>query len=112
MTIDRPPIGLEHKAPVALAPRPDAVTPADAPVSVDPAKATVRMIAAVTGTVDEVGDKIIAGAFTRTLATRVPKVCRGHDWQTPIGRIVSIAQYLPGDPRLPTRTGSGKPWPA
>lgn len=29
----------------------------------------------------------------------------------PIGRIVSIKELLPGDPRLPKRTGSGRPWP-
>ena len=60
---------------------------------------------------DEVGDRIIPGAFARSLASRTPKVCRAHDWSTPIGRIVSIKELLPGDPRLPRTTGSGRPWP-
>ena len=56
MTIStRPPIDLEIKATVALAPRPEVSTPAAAgAVSVDPSRATVTMIATVTGTVDEV----------------------------------------------------------
>ncbi len=56
MTIStRPPTDLEIKATVALAPRPEVSTPAAAgAVSVDPSRATVTMIAAVTGTVDEV----------------------------------------------------------
>ena len=113
MTIStRPPIDLEIKATVALAPRPEVSTPAAAgAVSVDPSRATVTMIAAVTGTVDEVGDRIIPGAFARSLASRTPKVCRAHDWSTPIGRIVSIKELLPDDPRLPRTTGSGRPWP-
>ena len=109
---DQAPAGLELKAPVALAPRPEISTPpAEGAVSVDPSRATVTMIAAVTGTVDEVGDRIIPGAFARSLASRTPKVCRAHDWSTPIGRIVSIKELLPGDPRLPHTTGSGRPWP-
>ena len=109
---DQAPAGLELKAPVALAPRPEISTPpAEGAVAVDPSRATVTMIAAVTGTVDEVGDRIIPGAFARSLASRTPKVCRAHDWSTPIGRIVAIKELLPGDPRLPRTTGSGRPWP-
>ena len=52
---DQAPAGLELKAPVALAPRPEISTPpAEGAVSVDPSRATVTMIATVTGTVDEV----------------------------------------------------------
>jgi phage head maturation protease len=110
-TTERPPRP-EHKT-AALAPAPaPAVSTGDdtGPVKVDPARGTATVIAAVTGTVDEVGDRIIPGAFTRTLRSRTPKVCRSHDWATPIGRVTSIKELLPGDPRLPARTGSGRPW--
>jgi phage head maturation protease len=71
----------------------------------------VTLIAAVTETVDHVADKIIPGAFTRSLRERPrPKIVLDHDWNRPIGRVVSIKEYLPGDPRLPKRTGSGRPW--
>jgi len=61
---DQAPAGLELKAPVALAPRPEVSAPASqGAVSVDPSRATVTMIAAVTGTVDEVGDRIIPGCL-------------------------------------------------
>ena len=53
---DQAPAGLEFKgAATMLAPRPEVSTPpAQGAVSVDPSRATVTMIATVTGTVDEV----------------------------------------------------------
>lgn len=114
MDSTRPPVDLEHKR-AALAPAPGpAVTTGDdtGPVEVDAERGTVTLIAAVTGTVDGVYDRIIPGAFTRTLREGPkPKVVLGHDWNRPIGRVTSIREYLPGDPRLPQRTGSGRPWP-
>jgi hypothetical protein len=72
------PHALELKAaPALLAPRPQTSPPVAAATSVDPARATVRMVAAVTGTRDEVGDVILPGAFARSIATR--PVVRGHD---------------------------------
>lgn len=87
------------------------LAPMTGTATVDPARATVRMVAAVSGTVDSVGDKIIPGAFQRSLRSRTPAVCRSHDWACPIGRIVSIKELMPGDPGLPRMTGSGRPWP-
>ena len=67
-----PPTGPpEIKAPVALAPHPEVRTPAaEDAVSVGPTQATVTAITAVTGTVDEVGDVTLPGAFMRSLASR------------------------------------------
>lgn len=71
----------------------------------------VELIAAVTGVKDEVGDVIRPGAFARTLAGRTPKGVLGHDWNRPISKVLDIAEWLPGDSRLPARTGDGEPWP-
>jgi len=59
MTTTQPPSGLELKSPAMLAPRPEVTPAASAATTVDPVRATVRMVAAVTGTVDEVGDRIV-----------------------------------------------------
>jgi len=93
--------------------RPATSTDADTgTIAVDPAGDRLRVIAAVTGGVpDDVADVLIPGCFTRSLKARTPKVCLSHDWAKPIGRVVQIAEYLPGDPRLPATTGSNRPWP-
>lgn len=94
-----------------LAPHPDTSAPAVGATTIDEKRATVRMIAAVTGgSPDNVGDVFTSGCFASTLATRVPKVCLGHQWDTPIGRVVEIKELPPGDPGLPRTTGSGRPW--
>ncbi|MFJ3793445.1 2'-5' RNA ligase family protein [Kitasatospora sp. NPDC090091] len=60
---------------------------------------------------DEVGDVILPGAFTRTLSSRPVKPVFSHEWKDPIGVCHQVAEWLPGDPRLPKTTPMGKPWP-
>jgi HK97 family phage prohead protease len=73
-----------------------------------PTTGVMEVLAAVIGVVDEVGDVIVPGAFADTLATRRPKVCLGHDWNRPIGKVLDIVELLPGDSRLPKTTAEGK----
>jgi len=111
MTTDdtRPPVDLEYKGAASLlAPRHGVAPPATSTVAPE---GIVELIAAVTGIVDDVGDIISAGAFTRTLRERRPKVCANHRWDAPIGRVLDIKELLPGDPRLPRTTGDGRAWP-
>ncbi|HET9655455.1 MAG TPA: NUDIX domain-containing protein, partial [Kineosporiaceae bacterium] len=72
----------------------------------------VTAIVAVTGTVDEVNDLIVPGAFTVTLSRRRPKVVHHHDWKKDVGRVLSIEEWKPGDKRLPALGPDGKAWPA
>lgn len=72
----------------------------------------VTAIVSVTGVVDEVKDLLIPGCYTETLAKRRPKVIRAHNWNEPVGRVLSIEEWMPGDPRLPKETKDGHPWPA
>ncbi|MFI1012657.1 2'-5' RNA ligase family protein [Streptomyces sp. NPDC020965] len=65
-----------------------------------PRKGTCRAIFAVTGVVDDVADLIIPGAFAHTLATRPVKTVWHHEWREPIGVVLDIAEWKPGDPRL------------
>ncbi len=68
---------------------------------IDEERGIVRAIVSVTGIVDNVNDKIIPGAYTKTLQTRKPKGCWGHDWKTPVAKTLAIEELMPGDPRLP-----------
>ncbi|WP_406153223.1 2'-5' RNA ligase family protein [Streptomyces sp. NBC_01023] len=65
-----------------------------------PRKGICRAIFAVTGVVDEVADLIVPGAFAHTLANRPVKTVWHHEWKEPIGVVLEIAEWQPGDPRL------------
>lgn len=65
-----------------------------------PRKGICRAIFAVTGVVDEVADLIVPGSFAHTLATRPVKSVWHHDWKEPIGVVLEIAEWQPGDPRF------------
>lgn len=63
-------------------------------------RGTSRAIYAVTGVVDEVNDLIVPGAFARTLASRPVKTVWHHGWKDPVGVVVEVEEWLPGDPRF------------
>ncbi|MFI6686610.1 2'-5' RNA ligase family protein [Streptomyces sp. NPDC050485] len=73
-----------------------------APTSRSPVsrKGICRAIFAVTGVVDEVADLIVPGAFAHTLATRPVKTVWHHEWQKPIGVVLDIEEWQPGDARF------------
>lgn len=71
---------------------------------------TVRAIFAVTGVTDEVNDLILPGAFTTTLATRRVKSVFHHEWKDPIGVVLDIEEWQPGDRRFASIPG-GAAWP-
>jgi hypothetical protein len=114
MTGTRPPHDLETKAAV-LAPSPATTAtppdPATGVTAVDEEAGIVTAIAAVTGTVDDVSDVLVAGCFGRSLRERTPALCVAQDWGRIAGQVVSAVEYLPGDPRLPSTTAEGAPWP-
>lgn len=72
----------------------------------------VVAIVSVTGVIDSVNDLIEPGAYAETLTKRRPKVVWSHSWTEPVGRVLHIEEWLPGDPRLPKLTKDGQPWPA
>lgn len=72
----------------------------------------VETIISVTGIVDNVKDRILPGAYQKTLAKRKPKGVWSHDWDTPVSKTVDVKELLPGDPELPTMMPNGDPWPS
>lgn len=71
----------------------------------------VEAVVSVTGIKDEVDDIIEPEAYRKTLAVRTPKGIRSHDWDRPAMKTLQIAELLPGDPALPTKTNRGERWP-
>lgn len=101
--------GMEHKAASAT---PALAAPHSGLLEVDEANGLVRAIVSVTGIVDNVDDRILPGAYTKTLKIRKPKGVWSHDWKDWVSRTEEIEEYPPGDERLPKQTKDGKPWPA
>ncbi|MEU6755994.1 2'-5' RNA ligase family protein [Streptomyces sp. NPDC046685] len=74
--------------------------PSAPPLRPTPQRGTCRAIFAVTGVVDDVNDLIMPGAFTATLAKRPVKTVWHHEWKDPVGVVLDIAEWQPGDPRF------------
>ena len=72
----------------------------------------VETIISVTGIVDNVKDRILPGAYTKTLARRKPKGVWSHDWDTPVSKTLDVKELMPGDPELPSLMPNGEPWPS
>jgi hypothetical protein len=85
---DMPP-GLQHKSAT--------VEPI---VTTDDDTGEVTAVVSVTNVVDEVGDIILPGAYTATLAKRKPKGVWSHSWKDWVARTEEIREYPPGDPQL------------
>ncbi len=70
-------------------------------ISIDEAQGIVECFVAAFGNKDSVGDIIVPGAFDASLKRRNPRVVWGHDWNSPIGKVLEIYEVGPKDPRLP-----------
>ena len=79
---------------------------------VDAAQGIVETVISVTGVVDNVKDRIMPGAYTKTLATRTPKGVWSHDWNEPVSKTLSVKELMPGDSELPKTMPNGAGWPA
>jgi phage head maturation protease len=74
-------------------------------------KGIVETIISVTGIVDEVKDRIMPGAYAKTLAKRKPKGVWSHDWDAPVSKTIGVKELMPSDPSLPKVMPNGEPWP-
>lgn len=107
-TLDAPapdtvrPSALEHKA---AQPNTGGV------LATDDQTGVVEALVSVTGIVDDVDDLIHPGAYASTLTKRRPKGVMSHDWGRWVSRTEQVEEWMPGDPRLPTKTRDDKPWP-
>jgi len=72
-------------------------------INVDEAQGIVEAFVAGVGNKDAVGDICLPGCFTSSLKRRKPRVVWGHDWNSPIGKVLEIYEVGPNDPRLPAK---------
>lgn len=75
----------------------------NAQFNIDEAQGIVEAFVAGIGNKDSVGDICLPGCFTSSLKRRKPRVVWGHDWNSPIGKVLEIYEVGPNDPRLPAK---------
>ena len=61
----------------------------------------VEAIVSVFGNVDSYNERVMPGAFTESLANKLPKGVWMHDWMQPIARTIEAKELQPGDALLP-----------
>jgi HK97 family phage prohead protease len=72
-------------------------------INIDEAQGIVEAFVAGIGNKDSVGDIIVSGAFADSLKRRKPRVVWGHDWNSPIGKVLEIYEVPRTDQRLPAK---------
>lgn len=61
----------------------------------------VDAVVSVFNNVDSVGDRILPGAFAKSIERKAPKIVWMHDWGLPVGKTVEARELMPGDAELP-----------
>lgn len=61
----------------------------------------VEAIVSVFGNVDYAKERVMPGAFKKSLERKLPKGVWSHDWSRPIGKTLEAEELLAGDSRLP-----------
>lgn len=67
----------------------------------DKSQGIVEAIVSVFSNVDLGNERVMPGAFKKSLARKLPKVVWMHQWWTTVGKTLEAEELLPGDPRLP-----------
>lgn len=70
-------------------------------VKTDEAEGIIEAIASVFGVVDSYGERVVPGAFAKSLSKKLPKGVWMHDWAQPVARTIEAYELAPGDTRLP-----------
>lgn len=60
--------------------------------SEDEKVARVRAYVSIFNNIDRANEMIIKGAFEQSLAKKLPKVVWSHDWQQPIGKVITAVE--------------------
>lgn len=58
----------------------------------DERTATVKAYVAIFGNIDRANEMIVKGAFEQSLAKKLPKVVWSHDWEDPIGKVLTATE--------------------
>ena len=68
---------------------------------VTPDEGIVDAVVSVFNNVDVVGDRILPGAFAKSIERKAPKIVWMHDWGAPVGKTIEAKELQPGDAGLP-----------
>lgn len=61
----------------------------------------VEAIVSVFGNVDSYNERIMPGAFSKSIASYMPTGVLSHDWENPVATTLHVEELAPGDTRLP-----------
>ena len=61
----------------------------------------IEAIVSVFGNVDSYNERVMLGAFAKSIAQKWPVGVLAHDWDNPVANTLHIEELAPGDPRLP-----------
>lgn len=61
----------------------------------------VEAVVSVFGNIDSYGERVMPGAFTKSLERKLPVGVLAHDWSNPIATTLEVRELEAGDPLLP-----------
>jgi HK97 family phage prohead protease len=61
----------------------------------------VEAVVSVFGNIDSYNERVMPGAFTKTLEQLMPTGVLSHDWNNPVATTLQVEELAAGDPRLP-----------
>ncbi len=67
----------------------------------DLGEGSLEAYVAVFSVIDSGGDRIIPGAFSKSLKRKLPVGIWAHNWEKPVAKTVEAEEVMAGDPRLP-----------
>lgn len=67
----------------------------------DTEQGLIEAVVSVFNNVDVVNERVLPGAFAKSLSRKLPKGVWMHDWNQPVAKTLAAEEVLAGDPRLP-----------
>ena len=69
--------------------------------TLDASEGIVEAIVSVFNNTDGANERVLPGAFAKSLKRKLPKGVWAHDWKSPVAKTLEAEELLPGDARLP-----------
>lgn len=71
--------------------------------AIDAQKGVIEAIVSVFTVPDRSGERVVPGAFDKSITRKLPKGVWMHDWKQPIAKTLEARELSPGDLQLPER---------
>jgi HK97 family phage prohead protease len=66
----------------------------------------IEAIVSVFGNIDSYNERVMLGAFAKSISHKFPTGVLAHDWDNPVATTITIEELAPGDKRLPEQIKS------